>query len=88
MFGMKGSYGKDLHRLLSGQGILVPVSGYKNSVDWAVSALFEMNYFDLILTRKLPPKAVVNAALIMFPAAGPTPLKSIPIAPGGFEAIF
>ncbi len=85
---MKGNYGKDLHRLLSERGINVPVSGYKNSVDWAVSALFEMNYFDLILSRGISPKEAAKAALTMFPAAGSTQLKNIPIPAGGFDSIY
>lgn len=85
---MKGGYGKSLHKMLLDQGLRVSVSGYKNSVDWAVSALFEMNYFDLILARGVDPKEAPKAALAMFPAAGTQKFKEIAIAPGGFDWVY
>ena len=85
---MKGKFGQDIFKQLSKDGNKVAVSGYKNSVDWAASALFEMNYFDLILSRGLAPPEASQAALVMFPIAGDRPLKNVPVAPGGFSVIF
>jgi hypothetical protein len=82
---MKSSYGKEIFNGLMNNGNRTTVSGYKNSVDWAVSALFEMNYFDLVLSRNLSPSEAARASLKMFPLAGDNKLDGVSIPPGGFE---
>lgn len=85
---MQKSFGKDVFKALKDRGLSVPVSGYKRSVDWAASALFEMNYFDLILSRGMPASKASKAALTMYPALGEKQLKDVPVSPAGFEAIY
>lgn len=85
---MKSKFGQEVSKALKDSGIRAAVSGYKNSVDWAASALFEMNYFDLILSRGLAAPEASKAALVMFPIAGDKPLRDVPVNPGGFSVIF
>ncbi len=85
---MQKSFGREVFKLLKDGGIQTTVSGYKKSVDWAASALFEMNYFDLILSRGMAAPKASKTALIMYPALGAKQLKDSPVAPAGFEALF
>lgn len=85
---MQKNFGKDVFKKLKDRGIHVAVSGYKQSVDWAASALFEMNYFDLILSRGMDAPKASKTALIMYPAVGAKQLKDVPVKPAGFEAIY
>ncbi len=85
---MKGKFGQEIFKQLSANGIKAPVSGYKNSIDWAASALFEMNYFDLILSRGMGAAEASKTALVMFPVVGDRQLKDVPVAPGGFSVIY
>jgi len=85
---MQKNFGKEVFKQLKDRGIHVAVSGYKQSVDWAASALFEMNYFDLILSRGMDAPKASKTALIMYPAVGSKQLKDVPVKPAGFEAIY
>jgi imidazolonepropionase-like amidohydrolase len=74
-------------RLIADAGIKTAVSGYQNPVDWAASALFEMTYLDLLLSRGMNAPEASATALSMFPIAGKAPIKNVPILPGGFEIL-
>lgn len=84
---MKDRFGKDVFNALADAGVKTAVSGYQNPVDWAASALFEMTYFDLLLSRGMNAPEASATALSMFPIAGKTPIKNVPILPGGFEIL-
>jgi hypothetical protein len=84
---MKDKFGKEVFNALADVGIKTAVSGYQNPVDWAASALFEMTYFDLLLSRGMNAPEASATALSMFPIAGKAPIKNVPITPGGFEIL-
>ena len=84
---MKDRFGKEVFKALADAGVKTAVSGYRNPVDWAASALFEMTYFDLLLSRGMNAPEASAAALNMFPIAGKDPIKNVPILPGGFEIL-
>jgi hypothetical protein len=84
---MKGKFGKEVFKALTDAGIKTSVSGYQNPVDWAASALFEMTYLELLLSRGMNPPEASATALSMFPVAGKAPIRNVPILPGGFEIL-
>ncbi|HKQ72766.1 MAG TPA: hypothetical protein VJ810_03490 [Blastocatellia bacterium] len=84
---MKDKFGKEVFKALTEAGVRTAVSGYQNPVDWAASALFEMTYLDLLLSRGMNAPEASATALNMFPIAGKAPLKNVPILPGGFEIL-
>jgi hypothetical protein len=84
---MKDNFGKEVFKALADAGIKTAVSGYQNPVDWAASALFEMTYLELLLSRGMNAPEASATALSMFPIAGKAPIKNVPILPGGFEIL-
>ncbi len=84
---MKDKFGKEVFKALADAGIKTAVSGYQNPVDWAASALFEMTYLELLLSRGMNAPEASATALSMFPIAGKAPIKNVPILPGGFEIL-
>jgi hypothetical protein len=64
-----------------------PVSGYTTSVDWAASAILEFTYFDLILSRGMPPALAAEQVgrLLSFAGDGGVPEAGFPGA--GFRIL-
>lgn len=62
-----------------------PVSGYASEVDWAMSAVLEFLYFDIILVRGYEPEAASNQILKLLPFAGDSQVKGAPFASAEFK---
>ena len=79
---MKDDLGPDVMKLA---GNRFPVSGYTTSVEWAVSALIEFMYFDLIMLKNLTPAAAAKQIEILMPFSGKESLPDSAVASAGFE---
>src|SRR5262245_38933630 len=61
-----------------------PVSGYKTSVDWAMSACTEFLYLDMILEKGLAPAAAAKQLVSLVRFAGNEEIEGSPYRPAGF----
>jgi hypothetical protein len=61
-----------------------PVSGYKTSVDWAMSAFTEFIYLDMILEKGLSPAAAAEQLVSLVRFAGNDEIAGSPYRPAGF----
>jgi hypothetical protein len=61
-----------------------PVSGYKTSVDWAMSAFTEFIYLDMILEKGLSPAAAAEQLVSLVRFAGSEECPGSPYRPAGF----
>ena len=61
-----------------------PVSGYKTSVDWAMSAFTEFIYLDMILEKGLAPAAAAQQLVSLVRFAGNEEIEGSPYRPAGF----
>lgn len=61
-----------------------PVSGYTTSVDWALSALTEFIYLDMIMEKGLAPAKAAEQLLTLVRFSGSEPLPGSPYRPAGF----
>ena len=61
-----------------------PVSGYKTSVDWAMSAFTEFIYLDMILEKGLAPAAAAEQLVSLVRFAGNEEIPGSPYRPAGF----
>ena len=61
-----------------------PVSGYKTSVDWAMSAFTEFIYLDMILEKGLAPAAAAEQLVSLVRFAGNEECPGSPYRPAGF----
>ena len=66
---------------------IFPVSGYGKTVDWAVSAVIEFMYFDMILSRGLSPKKAWEHLRQSMPFVDRVAGKTNPIQPAGFKFV-
>ena len=66
---------------------IFPVSGYDKTVDWAVSAVIEFMYFDMILSRGLSPKKAWEHLRQSMPFVDRVVGKTNPIQPAGFKFV-
>ena len=66
---MKGKIAAEIHTA-SSQTAQFPISGYTTAVEWAGSAVLEFMYFDLILSRHMPPEKAVEQVKKLMPFAG------------------
>lgn len=81
---MKSKMGQEILDMLKYKS---PVSGYKTSVDWGLSAIVEFMYFDLMLTRGYSPEMAAETLLKQMPVAGDKATKGAPFAPLGFSIL-
>jgi hypothetical protein len=61
-----------------------PVSGYKTSVDWAMSAFTEFIFLDMILEKGLSPAAAAEQLVSLVRFAGNEEIEGSPYRPAGF----
>lgn len=61
-----------------------PISGYKTSVDWAMSAFTEFIYLDMILEKGLLPAAAAEQLVSLVRFAGSEEIPGSPYRPAGF----
>jgi hypothetical protein len=81
---MKDNYAKQILKELEATQPNLLISGYTTRVDWGVSAIFEMIYFDEILGRNQRALEAAKTALKLYPLAGKSKLSGVPYAPAGF----
>ncbi len=83
---MKDRLAKELLTDL-GDEVHFPISGYTTSVDWAASAIIEFTYFDLILSREIPPEKAAQRLPKLLPFAGDEQVEGAPFASAGFKIV-
>lgn len=64
-----------------------PISGYSTPVDWAGSAVLEFLYYDLILSRRMPPAKAAEQIRRMLPFAGTKDVPGAAIKSMGFRIL-
>ncbi|MDP6447963.1 MAG: hypothetical protein QGG36_02280 [Pirellulaceae bacterium] len=62
-----------------------PISGYQTSVDWALSAVLEFTYLDMIMVRGLTPPQAAAQLLKNVPIAGSRPIPGGVLPPAAFR---
>lgn len=62
-----------------------PISGYTTSVDWGASALLELTYLDLMLSRGMSPAQAARALPKLVPYAGSRAPRGSPYRAAGFR---
>lgn len=85
---MKGKFHeKMIKRIkeLNGAAPAWPVSGYCVAVDWAMSAVLEFLYFDLILVRGYTPAQAAEQVYRLLPFSGEQQIKDAPFASAEFK---
>lgn len=81
---MKGTMATDLLKELKGQASF-PISGYTRDVDWGASAVLEFMYYDLILSRGIPPRTAAEKLLKIIPFAGKGKVSGAPFESADFR---
>ncbi len=70
-----------------GEDAAFPVSGYTTSVDWGASAVAEMLYLDLVLSRGQSPEQATESVRRLMPFAGDERLRDAPFESLGLQLV-
>lgn len=83
---MKGRMGADIVAGI-GKDNRFPISGYTTSVDWAVSAIIEFTYLDLILARRMTPADAASQLGKLLPFSGDRNVPGARFPSAGFRLL-
>ncbi|MBY0555428.1 hypothetical protein K2P97_12925 [bacterium] len=83
---MKENFGKEIIKNLNSK-TKFPVSGYKTTVDWIASAVFEFMYFDLILNRDLDVKSASSTVTKLMPFGDSKQISGSPFKSMDFDIL-
>jgi len=64
-----------------------PISGYSTAVDWGGSAVLEFLYYELILSRRMPPDKAAQQVHRLLSYAGPKDIPGAAIKSMGFRIL-
>jgi hypothetical protein len=79
--------GETPRKIREASGLDVPVSGYTKVADWAGSAVIDLSYLDLVLSRQLEPGEAVRQMRENVTFAGEAETNGCVISPAGLKIV-